>query len=386
MLARNGSARIAGIAIATVAWMAITSAPSHADPRDGGESTNAGRLAWIGCWVHRAETDQPSPEPNPKAQRLCVESGNAPASLVLRAMAGDEVVAEQLLIVDGSKQQVSQDGCDGWKRSSLSADQHRLYLEAETTCEDGNQIRLSGASLIVSAGHWVDISVTRVGAERALVVRHYLRVSDEPTKEEADGQLVPTLHLPGTLPDTKSVARVVAAAPLEVDDVVEALDHLDSSVVEAMIVESETRFEMDAALLLRLDRAGVPGQIIDLMVAVSYPAEFAIDDEPVTTYVVLDNRSWGVWPYGYGYWYWYGYDHDHGNRPPRNAGRAIGGAGYTRVRPLKLPPVGAGSPTSGSQGSGGGVSSGSAPGSGHSASDSGYRGGGSGSVRKAVPR
>jgi hypothetical protein len=169
---------------------------------------------------------------------------------------------------------------------------------------------------------------------------------------------------------------------------------------------------MNARLLLRLDAAGVPGKIIDLMMALSYPAYFTVEDESVAARAVSYNRSWGAWPYGHGYWYGYGYgyrhyydDHDDSGSRPRQKGLAISGAGYTRVRPTKLPgdgilstvagelaSSGTGSSSNtgssigtGSTGSASGVSSGNTSGSKSEASGSGYQGGGSGS-RKARRR
>ncbi len=95
------------------------------------------------------------PESADASQLLCLELGDGPSSLRLSAIVDDQVVAEEMLVADGSRRPVSEGGCSGWKRSLLSADQRRLYLQSETTCEGGNPSRFSGASLIVSGSRAV---------------------------------------------------------------------------------------------------------------------------------------------------------------------------------------------------------------------------------------
>ena len=405
MAIRNGSGYAAAIAVLSIV---VSTVPAYTAA--GGEVATAGTLAWLGCWRLEAEGEDAVPESADASQFLCLEPGDGPSSLGMRAIVDDQVAAEEMLVADGTKQRVSEGGCSGWKRTLLSADQRRLYLQSETTCEGGNQSRLSGASLIVSGGLWVDINLTRVAGERELVVRHYRLVDGEAAAQEGSGKPVVAVRLPGMLPTAASTARVVAAVPLEEEDVIEALEYLDPAVVEAMLVESRSSFAMDSRLLLRLDDAGVPGQIIDLMMALSYPRYFAVEDETVHTRPVVYNHYWAPWfhGYGYGYGYWYRHGHGHGHDDPdlrpRPRGFVISGRGYTRVKPTNMPPggavpVGGGTGIGGSTGGGvssgstsssggntGGVSSGSTGGSGGSASGSGYSRGGSSSSRKAVPR
>jgi hypothetical protein len=402
MWARSRSRRT--LALVTASALIILTGPALANPEAAREDSSTSMLAWFGCWRLEAVGAEDVAESDGESQVLCVEAGDAPRSLRFSAIADDEVVAEEVLVVDGEQQPVSEGGCSGWKRSTLSNDQRRLFLASEMTCEGGRQNSLSGTSLILSGGRWVDINVIRVGSERELVVRRYRRADAKLPSKRADGAPMHTVRLPGTLPAASEIARVDAAAPLSEQDVIEALEHVDPAVVEAMLTERRSAFPMNGRLLLRLDDAGVPGEIIDLMMALSYPAYFAVDDQSVATRAASYNRSWGAWPYGHGYWYdyRYGYGHyygdhdnhdDHDDSNSRQTGLAISGAGYTRVRPTKLPgggvfPIGTGNPSSGgtgSTGSTGGVSSGPTSGSNNNASGSGYQSSGSGS-RKARAR
>jgi hypothetical protein len=71
-------------------------------------------------------------------------------------------------------------------------------------------------------------------------------------------------------------ARLAASQRLTEDDVIEAVGSVEGTAVEALIVERGDPFVVDADLLVRLDDAGVPDGVIDLMVAVSYPDRFAV--------------------------------------------------------------------------------------------------------------
>src|SRR5207244_1725794 len=71
--------------------------------------------------------------------------------------------------------------------------------------------------------------------------------------------------------------RAAAAVSLATDDVGEAARRVDTSVLEAWLVERGESFTLDAKRLVTLADAGVPTPVIDLMVALSYPKVFAIN-------------------------------------------------------------------------------------------------------------
>ncbi len=395
MSIRNGSRCVAAVAIGYLLSIVVSTLPALGRPAAAGELATAGTLAWLGCWrLDEVVEDDEVLEPAGVSQLLCLKPGDAPNSLSMSAIVDVEVVAKEMLVADGTRRPVSEGGCSGWKRSLLSADQRRLYLQSETTCEGGNQSNLSGASLIVSTDHWVDINVTRVAGEHELVVRHYRRVDVDLLPQQQLAKFGHTPVWPGAIPSAAHTARIAAAVPLDADDVIEALEHLDPAVVEALLVESGSSFPMDSRLLLRLDDAGVPGQIIDLMMALSYPEYFAVQDETVVTPAVGYSYYWAPWFYGHGYGYGYFHDYGYGHPPhdsdsrPHPAGRVVSGRGYTRVQPIDLPSGGIMSQIEGvgsGGGGGSGVSSGSTgSGSGSSASKSGYKSNNSTSTRRAV--
>ena len=239
------------------------------------------KLAWLGCWDLMADPEDDSQESPKERQVICVAPGDAPKTLDMTVLVDDQVVAAETVVPDGSRQPVSESGCDGWIRSILSEDRRRLYMQSETTCADDNPMNLSGASMMVSGDRWVDIHVLTIDGEREVVIRRYRPVGAD------------IARLPGALPTAMHAVRLAAAARLSVDNVVEALQVVDPAVVEAMLLESKASFGIDSDLLLRLDDAGVPDEIVDLMVALSFPEYFAVEDGSVTRQPEVYYESYG---------------------------------------------------------------------------------------------
>ena len=390
MSIREGPLRAAAATACLLGVVALVM-PALGQPMAQEDPVTETALAWLGCWELTAVGDSRSQESPDSLQRICVAPGDAPEVLDLTALVNDEIVAAQTLVTDGSRQPVTDGDCDGWKRSVLSEDRRRLYLQSEMACEDGKPRSLTGASILVSGDHWVDIHVSRIDGEREIVIQHFRLVGAE------------FARLPGAFPTTMHTVRVAAAAPLTVEDVIEALEFVDPAVVEAMLLESEASFGIDSDLLLRLDDANVPGEVIDLMVALSFPEYFAVEGDTVGRRPAEYYSSyWSPWypfhGYGYGHGYWYYHHRPHppsGGHPGKDhGGSVISGRGYVGVRQTSNPSgiggflgVDGDGGGGGSFGTGGGGISGTGSGgSGSSASSSGFKGGNSSSVRPAVPK
>jgi hypothetical protein len=233
--------------------------------------------------------------------------------------------------------------------------------------------------------------------------------------------------------------------PLALDEIKEASAKVAPAALEAAVAETKPRFDMNKHMLLDLADAKVPPNVIDVMVAVSYPDRFVIEEPSQPAPFAYVPPYAGASPFGIdpfdpfyaGYYYYPGYYYSPfgygylgrydpllfgggvyplgggvigggggvgNNRPAASgAGRAINGQGYTRIHPADAaaaqPRVvnrSSGTPDIGNAAAGSSNSSGSAPrssdsgsssgGGGGSASPQGYSGGGSDTGRTAVPR
>jgi len=295
----------------------------------------------------------------------------------MTALVDDQIIATRMIVANGRRQPVGDAGCDGWIRSFPSKDLRRLYLQSETTCAGGPLRSLTGASIFTSADRWIDIHALRMNDELDMSIQRY---------DSVDARIA---RLPGALPTATQTARLAAAGPLSVENVIEALQVVDPAVVEAMLLESNAHFGINADLLLRLDHAGVPERIIDLMVALSFPDYFIVEGDTIARAPVAYSGSyWLPWyPYlGYGHRYHRQHPHHGHNR----GGKVISGRGYVSIRPTRNAPGGVGELFRGNSAIGGDTASGgptpTAGKGGGAAAPSGYSSEDPTASRTAIPK
>jgi hypothetical protein len=409
-----------------------------AAPADAQNTADSRWDRWNGCWelvmensregapspatARRAPRSQPT---DPTRPQVCVEP-SPEGGATFTTKVGTQTPIVQTVVADGKDRPISEDGCTGTQRAGWSADGLRLYARAELSCKgDQGTRRVSGLAMLGPDGKWTDVQSVDIGGRESFRVRLYRRT---------DNALV--------------AAPAVAATALTLDDVKEASAKVAPRALEAALVETRASFNLTGKRLLELQAAGVPGSVVDLMVALSYPDRFVIERStsvdrahaPILDDPFLLGWSFGypVWsdiygfysplygafspyyyspfaypylrgynPYYYGGWYPYygggyvvvggdgggGVDGG-GNFPdrPTGLGRVVDGQGYTRVRPRSSEPAVAVNPGGGSTTSstgGGGSSSSSGSSGGGSVSTSGFSsggGGGDGGGRTAQPR
>jgi uncharacterized membrane protein YgcG len=346
---------------------------------------------WLGCWESVTGSEE---------LLVCAAPRRA-GGITLTTFVEGEAVREETLAADGIERPLVETDCRGWRVVQWSQDDRLLFLRSEMACADSATETASGLSLLVPGGDWVDIHLLSSGGLRELLVRRFRRAGAD--------QAPPGVPLPDlTAPVWRS--RALVGPPLTVDQIIEACATVDPEAVEAVLLETDASFDIDAATLVRLAEAGVPEAIIDLMVALSFPERFVVTREGFGAYPMERRDAGAAMGMGYaeGYlyplalfphfapydaWYWYPPYHPHHpapspTPPERVRGRVIKGQGYTRIE-VRDADAGSsgGSRTKGrSGGSSGRISSGSSS-SGSSSgrvSRSGYSGTSSG--RTAKPR
>ena len=386
--------------------------------------TDSPWLPWLGCWQLVEETGALAEQANDAglfADRVVVcltltgtTGADAGGVSVTTFAAGTPVLIETLL-ADGAQHAVAEAACSGWRRNSWSSDGVRLFTRAELGCDDQDTRRVSGVGLMTSATTWLDIELVNSGTRGEVTVRRYRRAGESTTVDAG------ATHLPaGVLDRARTAARLASTTELRVDDVIEAGAALDPPVVEAMLVETRASFALDRRALIRLDDGGVPPEVIDLMVALSFPNEFVVDRPAARTAATFGGAGGGFAdrfsPYAYDQWYpyyaspfgyyygWSPYDSLYYLGPAasyvivpdapdqRSSGRAYRGRGYSQIgvrepsadrRARRRGATGTGEAEPQAASRGGSNSSGSSRGG--QATPSGYSRGGS-SGRTAIPR
>lgn len=366
------------VAIAALGAATMTAAPvgTPTAAAQGTTTTDTRWEAFVGCWA---------PEPGiPGPTAVCVlPAGDARVELV--TIADGKVASRESIDANGVRTPSVREKCEGGDVARWSADGRRLFLESDHVCDGTVKVRSTGIMALPSGNEWLDVrGVSVAGGPTDVRVRRYHAIAatagviPEPLRAEVQAATEER-------PTIRAAARVSAASELELDQVIEASRTIDASVLEAWLVENGDGFEMDRAKLERLADARVPSRVIDVMVALSYPNQFAIGrrwqrgevpqpkldttivrpTDVVTTpiyggqygtygllgrdrycdqLITAVSRCYGYGdPYGYGYspygWGGSGWGLGYGyagqppvivTRPEKERGRVVNGKGYTR--------------------------------------------------------
>jgi hypothetical protein len=357
---------ISRLAAYALTGLAITAGSAAA------QSADARWLPWLGCWEAEGTGA-------PADLMVCV--GQTESGVEIATMADGVTASTRMLVADGQSHPLDVDGCTGWQTARFSDDGRRVFLRSELDCEDGVRRTASGIMAVTSPSVWLDAQSVGMNGENVARVLRYRPAASEAAR--TSGYAVPLDRMARTID-----ARLAASADLSLDDVVEASGHVDEDALQAFLAERGQPFDLDAAAVVHLADTGLSGDVIDMMVAVSYPERFAVDREGAAPDMVEPepaergyadrydpfgwggfygwNRygscyGWSSWSsyncngygyrsgYGYGYGgygYWgysgrpvivvIGNDNDDDSR----SARAVSGRGYTR----------GGAPSSGSDG------------------------------------
>jgi hypothetical protein len=359
---------------------------------------------WIGCWqASQIGLGRTAPF-------VCVTPTPVASAVQIATIDSGKIVARDTVYADDSQRALAKGGCSGWQRANFSADAKRVYLRSELTCGTGLKRSGTGLLSISPDGEWLDDqSMTVAGASTVRATRfHAAKV----TSAEVPAEIAAATAGREMLIEA---SRASAGAPISSGEIIEAVKQLDTAVVQTWIVQRGRKFTFDAKALMALADAGVPGSVTDVLIGVSYPEHFALQDRPATALsggamTPLDSArlasqylssrclgsvdpywgsslydpcasryglssfynpyrygSYGYNPYGYGYGYgtsYVGYGPVvvvKGDTPPH--GRVVNGHGYTRSGDASTTAsrgsYGSGSSSSSGSGSAGSASSGS---------------------------
>lgn len=363
-------------------------------------ATDGRWMALVGCWAPAEQAGGPA--------AVCVLPAGGSA-VELLTVAGGQVRERERIDATGAALPTAREGCAGTDEARWSADGRRLFLRSAHAC-DGVKLGATGIVAMVSADEWLDVrGASMAGGPPDVRVRRYRTLVDRavlPAELQARLDAV-------ARPTVQAAARAAAAADVTTREVTEAARAVDAPVVEAWVLARGEALAVDARRLEAMADAQVPDQVIDAVVAVSFPRHFVIDasrevaprepaadsTRPVTAPIygtgALDRplycqslmysarrECWGYSQFGWaqqqfagagflpGPWYGYGFGYDpygppvivpRGREGPR--GRAVKGRGYTRTDDGGEPSTGSARPRTERTTSGTSASSGSSGGS-----------------------
>ncbi|MDP6607980.1 MAG: hypothetical protein QF463_02840 [Vicinamibacterales bacterium] len=292
-------------------------AAAQVGPTPTGGDLDPRWLPWMGCWQLDTDVD---PLGDADAGERSVVTCLRPAddgAVEMAAFAGGAPAFSRSIRADAYRYPIEEPACRGWHVYRWATAAPRLYSRAELRCEDGASRTISGMSVVALDGGWLDIQFVGAGEPSALTIRRYRRASDLAAAAAGAPSLPPALA-------ARTLAAAAQPTTWTVEDVVEASTFVEGPVLEAAIYETGDEFDLDADALVALDDAGVSDDVIDLMVALTYPDRFDLEPQPTRDvardYGIVESRyqsdrfdrvelySHYAAPFGH-YYAWTPYDH-----------------------------------------------------------------------------
>jgi hypothetical protein len=250
-------------------------------------------LAWYGCWEAADEVDHDA-----SSLLVCFEPLATEEGVEIRTLVDGEIVAVERVIADGRPVPAQEGGCEGERTATWSADLSRVFVSSDLRCGEGIHRTTSGVMALTSDGReWLEIHAVRAGEqEPVLGVRRFVPAS------------AATIAAHGVEPPVRdrqlavTTLRSAMSAPLDGEDVIEVVDRAGSDVARALVAELGHPFPLSADAGRDLLRAGVPADVLDVMVAVTYPERFEIEGTswhataPAPVRTAEDARGVRPWP------------------------------------------------------------------------------------------
>ena len=309
------------------------------------QELRAGWQPYLGCWQSMsAEGDQGV---------LCLVADGQDVEML--TIVGGAVEFSEPLVADGGTHEFERDDCQGTESARFSEDGRRLYTASAVTCDGEAPRRSTGIISMLAHGEWADVRAITTNGASTMWSQKYQRTSNSVLNELG---LAVTRARPN--PFALRGGMTSAMAAITIDDVIDASRNVDTDAVQAWLAAAEQQFEgLRAEDLIRMEEAGVATAVIDVVVAVSFPEHFALNQESNRTRAAYGSRmymdpfyygygSYGYGSYGYGS---YGYG-SYGRRyyggwypgyytpvvvsvnriPSGGGGRAVAGKGYRAPR------------------------------------------------------
>ena len=409
------------LALTLTATSAFAQQPA---PPAAAPQVDARLAAWLGCW--RMDDDLAGTGP-----RMCITPEKT--GIRMQTVVGDQLGIDEVAIPDAIAHPIVDAECKGTDLAQWSEDGARLFRTTNVTCGKEAPRTIKSVSFMTTGPSWVTVQhVSGDAVSPSVRVQRYRRAANQ---KLANGTKAPQPEAGLTQRTTPEMTN------WSVEDVIEASSRMPAEAVQAALTEVHHGFDLNKKALLALDAGGVNEQVIDLMVALTYPKKFVVERRGGGggTSGILTGNGWFdplmspmmmapdcFSPYGYGYrsyysmcnslgysplgYNYYGYNGYYGysgpyygwvdigavppsgggSIEPQPEGRAINGRGYTQVRKREsegTPRVNSGG--NGSAAGWSGASSGGASTGGYSqgsSSSGSASGGGDSGARVAVPK
>jgi hypothetical protein len=174
-----------------------------------------GWLAWQGCW---------QADGAPAGEFLCIVP-NAAGGVRMTTVVDGAIRDEALVVTDGRTRRVRQDNCSGTELASWSDDGQRVFLSSEVTCAQDVVRRVNGMFVFSAHDEWLSVQSVMIDEQAAIRVVRY---------RPAEPARLPAAIANALRSDrvARRLARMAVLAPVDEQDVSEAVLAVDATVVQ----------------------------------------------------------------------------------------------------------------------------------------------------------
>ena len=238
--------------VATTRGLAAQSRSSTGSPSTRSVATDARWYAWLGCW---------EPDTARTSSTKCIVPASGTNTVDELTLANGNIVARDRLDISGRPHPIRQQGCDGSESVTWSATGRRIFLRSDYVCATGIKGTSTRMFAILPNGDWLEVENVRAGSGSIV---HAARRHDAGAPANAPREVAAVV---GAQQLAVSAARANAAAPITVDDVLEALHTTDPASVRTWLVATNEPFSLDAEQVLELAHQDVPTSVLQAMLS-----------------------------------------------------------------------------------------------------------------------
>jgi hypothetical protein len=281
--------------------VASTDATSATTASDAPAPADDRWLPWHGCWQAADDSGSESDA----GLLVCFDPLPDASGVQIRTLVDGEVLALERIVADGNPVPAEDGGCSGERVAEWSNDGSRAFISSSLRCAEGVTRSTTGVMALARNGtEWIEIHSVRVGnGEEIVGMRVFEPASDATVR--AQGVQPPA----GDRQTAVRTARTMVSSPLGPDDVLEVSEKVGSGVARALVSEVGQPFNLNARTMQALTRQGLPGEVLDVMVAVTYPERFEVESgvwqaeraAPQQVVSARDGRPTTTWPDRSGY-------------------------------------------------------------------------------------
>lgn len=226
-------------------------------------TADVGWLAWMGCWSPK-DTQNSGQE---NLASLCIVNSEDTNGLEILTIVDGSILERRAVGLNGIPKKITSEECDGTEAFTFSDDGRHIFLETNFLCT-GGQRKETGIMTMTSPQEWLEIRAIEIGGQTIPWVLRYGIASQE---------VFQTAGVEETVTRSTQLARMSFLSPLTLANVVEAGSRVDPQAIEAWILENAQPFSLNGEILKRMSFSGVAPNVLDAVIAVSFPNEFVLE-------------------------------------------------------------------------------------------------------------